>query len=265
MLVYWASRRRSWAGRAPSIFGLLAQGGRGANSCARVQRRQPMAATTDQGDASYYGGRPQHFPQRRQPARHSASRRPPIDRDDAALHRFRKWTTTDAAAPDGARLEEVLDRTNTASEVFANTAYRSAKNEDMLARRGFVSRIHRKKPPGKPMPERTRLANAQKSKLRSAIEHRSGAGQDRRGQSRLQHAPLPLAADQIRARIGEAVGVRAPNRSLKSPFTRQQPPKQLKSTPQAAPSRQKAVPGGVHLHRWRREHASEDRMKAISA
>ena len=89
---------------------------------------------------------------------------------DRAHGPIRKWTTTDAAAPDGARLEEVLDRTNTASEVFADAAYRSAKNEDMLARRGFVSRIHRKKPPGKPMPERTRLANAQKSKVRSAIE-----------------------------------------------------------------------------------------------
>ena len=40
----------------------------------------------------------------------------------------------------------------------------SAKNEAMLLRRGFVSRIHRKKPKGKPMPERTRFANAQKSK-----------------------------------------------------------------------------------------------------
>jgi transposase, IS5 family len=55
--------------------------------------------------------------------------------------------------------------------VWADTAYRSAKNEAMLARRGFVSRIHRKKPKGKPMPERTRIANAQKSKVRSRVEH----------------------------------------------------------------------------------------------
>lgn len=55
--------------------------------------------------------------------------------------------------------------------MWADTAYRSAKNEAMLAQRGFVSRIHRKKPKGKPMPERTRSANAQKSKVRSAIEH----------------------------------------------------------------------------------------------
>jgi IS5 family transposase len=90
---------------------------------------------------------------------------------DRAHGLIRKWTATHAAAHDGARLEEVLDRTNTASEVFADTAYRSARNEEMLSRRGFISRIHRKKPKGKPMPERTRLANAQKSKVRSAVEH----------------------------------------------------------------------------------------------
>jgi transposase, IS5 family len=90
---------------------------------------------------------------------------------DRGFGLIRKWTTTDAAAHDGARLEDMLDRTNTASDVWADSAYRSAKNEAMLARRGFVSRIHRKKPPGRPMPERMRAANAQKSKVRSAIEH----------------------------------------------------------------------------------------------
>ena len=110
----------------------------------------------------------------------------------------------------------VLDRTNTASDVWADTAYRSAKNEAMLARRGFVSRIHRKKPQGRPMPERMRIANAQKSKVRSAVEHvfahqkgpmglivrTIGIARARvkigTGQSRLQHAPLRLADDKIR-------------------------------------------------------------------
>ena len=90
---------------------------------------------------------------------------------DRGFGLIRNWTTTHAAAHDGARLEDVLDRTNTASDVWADTAYRSAKNEAMLARRGLVSRIHRKKPPGRPMPERMRIANAQKSKVRSVVEH----------------------------------------------------------------------------------------------
>jgi IS5 family transposase len=90
---------------------------------------------------------------------------------DRAHGLIRSWTATHAAAHDGARLEAVLDRSNTGSAVWADTAYRSAKNEAMLARRGFSSRIHRKKPKGKSMPERTRIANARKSKVRSAVEH----------------------------------------------------------------------------------------------
>jgi IS5 family transposase len=91
-----------------------------------------------------------------------------IDRQHGLI---RRWTTTHAAAHDGARLAEVLDAANTASEVWADTAYRSAKNEAMLAARGLVSRIHRKKPARRPMPERTRRANARKSAVRSRVEH----------------------------------------------------------------------------------------------
>src|SRR3954447_7835416 len=55
---------------------------------------------------------------------------------DRAHGLIRKWTATHAAAHDDARLEDVLDRDNTASEVWADTAYRSVKNEAMLLRRG---------------------------------------------------------------------------------------------------------------------------------
>src|ERR1700739_3264646 len=91
-----------------------------------------------------------------------------IDRHHGLI---RKWTASNAAAFDGARLIDVLDKGNTANAVWADTAYRSQKNEEMLAKRGFVSRIHRKKPKGRPMPERMRIANGRKSKVRSAVEH----------------------------------------------------------------------------------------------
>ena len=91
---------------------------------------------------------------------------------DRGFGLIRTWMVTDAAAYEGARLREgLLDKTNTAATVWADSAYRSAANEDFLARNGFVSRIHRKKPPGKPMPERTRRANAEKSAVRSRVEH----------------------------------------------------------------------------------------------
>ena len=84
---------------------------------------------------------------------------------------IRQWTVSHAAAHDGARLEAVLDKRNMAAQVWADTAYRSAKNEAMLARRGFVSQIHRKKPKGKPMPRHIAQGNATKSKVRAAVEN----------------------------------------------------------------------------------------------
>ncbi len=44
---------------------------------------------------------------------------------------------------------------------------------------GFVSRVHRKKPKGKPMSDAVRRANSAKSKVRSRVEHVFAAQQDR--------------------------------------------------------------------------------------
>ncbi len=40
-----------------------------------------------------------------------------------------------------------------------------------MDKQGFISRVHRKKPKGRPMPEVTRRANNIKSKVRSRVEH----------------------------------------------------------------------------------------------
>ena len=50
-------------------------------------------------------------------------------------------------------------------------AYRSAKNEEHLAKQGLRSQIHRKKPESKPMPEAVAKGNARKSKVRAGVEH----------------------------------------------------------------------------------------------
>jgi len=93
---------------------------------------------------------------------------------------IRKWAATDAAAYEGARRREgLLDKNNTASGVWADTAYRSAANEAFLEKNGFVSHIHRKKPKGKPMPEPISRANATKSKIRSRVEHVFAEEKDR--------------------------------------------------------------------------------------
>jgi len=95
---------------------------------------------------------------------------------------IRTWKVTDAAAYEGARLrEDLLDKTNTAKTVWADTAYRSAANQAFLAKNGFVSRIHRKKPKGRPMPQAMRRTNNAKSKVRARIEHVFAEQKDRMG------------------------------------------------------------------------------------
>jgi IS5 family transposase len=84
---------------------------------------------------------------------------------------IRKCKVTDGARFDGRMLRDVVTNDNTASDVWADTAYRSQANEKWLKRQGRVSRIHRKKPRGRPMPERTATANAAKSKVRARVEH----------------------------------------------------------------------------------------------
>jgi hypothetical protein len=73
-------------------------------------------------------------------------------------------------ARDGAMLREgLLDKTTTASSVWADSAFRSKANEDFLSDRGKRSQIHRRKPAGKPMPKRTARANAKKSAVRARV------------------------------------------------------------------------------------------------
>lgn len=92
-----------------------------------------------------------------------------IDRRHGVI---RRRIVTDAAAHDGTRLREgLIDPNNTASEVWADTAYRSEANETFLRGIGKVSRIHVKKPRGKPMSRRTAAANAKKSTVRAHVEH----------------------------------------------------------------------------------------------
>lgn len=88
------------------------------------------------------------------------------------VHGFiRRWTVTSAAAHDSRPFEDLLDPNNTASKVWADTAYRSKRNEEAMARRFLTSMVHFRKPKGKPLPGPHARANAARSAVRSAIEH----------------------------------------------------------------------------------------------
>ena len=88
---------------------------------------------------------------------------------------------TDAAAHAGARLGELLDPTNTASGVWADTGYRSKKNEALLEGRMLKSQIHRKKPRGQPMTINVARANRKRSAIRAPIEHIFAYQKDKMG------------------------------------------------------------------------------------
>ena len=60
---------------------------------------------------------------------------------------------------------------NTGSEVWADSAYRSKRNEKWLSDQMLTSRIHWRKPKGKPMPKVIARANAAKSSIRAHVEH----------------------------------------------------------------------------------------------
>jgi transposase, IS5 family len=90
---------------------------------------------------------------------------------DCGFGFLRRYTVTHAAAYDGGQLGAVLDRDNTASDVWADTAYRSAANLTLLERRGLRPQFQRKKPRGKPMPAHITRGNATRARVRSRVEH----------------------------------------------------------------------------------------------
>ncbi len=94
---------------------------------------------------------------------------------------IRRGKVTDGARFDGRMLRDVVTTDNTASDVWADTAYRSRSNEAWLKSIGRVSRVHRKKPKGKPMPAGTARANAAKSTVRARIEHVFARQKDQMG------------------------------------------------------------------------------------
>ena len=84
---------------------------------------------------------------------------------------IRKGKTTNGACFDGHRLQDVVMCDNADPDVWADTAYRSKDSEEWLQQRDLVSRIHERKPRGKPMSEDVTRNNTVKSGIRARVEH----------------------------------------------------------------------------------------------
>lgn len=84
---------------------------------------------------------------------------------------IRESAVISASHAHGRMLPWLVTTDNTASDVWADSAYRSQKNEKWLSAKMLVSRIHRRKPAGKTMPQNIARANAAKSSIRAVVEH----------------------------------------------------------------------------------------------
>ena len=87
----------------------------------------------------------------------------------------RQYSVTAASVHDSQVIDDVLDDDNTACDVWADSAYRSAEIEDKLQQKGLKSRIHRKAKRGKPLGEHEKRGNTTRSKVRVRVEHVFGA------------------------------------------------------------------------------------------
>jgi len=90
---------------------------------------------------------------------------------DAKHKLIRKYAVTDAATHDSQAIDELLDANNTNKDAYGDSAYRSAAITEQLEQQGYRDRIHRKAVRGRPLSDRGKRANTNKSKVRVRVEH----------------------------------------------------------------------------------------------
>lgn len=110
----------------------------------------------------------------------------------------RRYQVTDAAVHDSQVVDDILDPDNTAPDVWADSAYRSAEIEAKLQEKGLKSRIHRQSHRNKPLTKREKRDNKTRSKVRARVEHVFGAQSNDMGGTLVRGIGLARA----RARIG---------------------------------------------------------------
>ena len=110
---------------------------------------------------------------------------------------MRRYTVSSASVHDSQKLEDVLDPDNTASGVWADSAYRSAETEAKLAERGMTSHIHRRGSRNTPLTTREEAANKTRSKVRARVEHVFGNQQGSMGGKLVRTIGIVRAAVKI--------------------------------------------------------------------
>ena len=94
---------------------------------------------------------------------------------------IRDYEVTAASTHDSNVFEELLDENNSSSEVYADSAYGSAKKFEALKKKGFRGHIQRKGYRYKKLDERQIKSNYRRAKIRSRVEHIFGVQTMRAG------------------------------------------------------------------------------------
>lgn len=88
-------------------------------------------------------------------------------------HKFiRAQTTTTASTHDSQELDNLIDPTgNTGRDVFADSAYRSAKTQEKLRNDKLNSKVHYRAYRNKPLSDAQKKTNTTRSRVRARVEH----------------------------------------------------------------------------------------------
>ena len=111
---------------------------------------------------------------------------------------IRRYHVTDASVHDSQVVDELLTDDNTASGVWADSAYRSKDIEKKVKAKGLTSRIHRKGYRNRPLQDWEKAGNRRRSRFRARVEHVFGAQRNDMGGTVVRSIGLIRA----RARIG---------------------------------------------------------------
>ena len=82
-----------------------------------------------------------------------------------------KYTTTTANEHDSQEIGNLIDEDDRDKKLYADSAYRSESIETLLKKKGIQSMIHEKGYRNKPLSEKQKKLNKQKSKKRVRVEH----------------------------------------------------------------------------------------------
>ena len=84
---------------------------------------------------------------------------------------IRDYEVTHAAVHDSQVVDEIIDPNNSNGDVYADSAYRSAAQEEKFAADGYRSKVHHKGTKAKPLSEFKQEVNHNRSKVRAKVEH----------------------------------------------------------------------------------------------